>query len=193
MGVLLLLLGLLAAASGGFKLRPRVRLLLGYSSLAVAEVVLGALTIIGSGIGLARARPLAWAVVVGGVWADPVVGRSARARVNAAPEKARSVGRGAVEAFPTVLTAVCAVLPASYPKRNRAQGRFGVGHESSLGRRAGVARHLGFPLLQSGFYLTVSPTTTRACPESPNPPAPSSCGLGTDSSRPRRAPGYFPG
>ncbi len=65
MGVLLLLLGLLAAASGGFKLRPRVRALLGYSSLAVAEVVLGALTIIGSGIGLARARPLAWAVVVG--------------------------------------------------------------------------------------------------------------------------------
>ena len=62
MGVLLLLLGLLAAASGGFKLRPRVRALLGYSSLAVAEVVLGALTIIGSGIGLAR--PLAWAVVV---------------------------------------------------------------------------------------------------------------------------------
>ena len=66
MGMLLLLLGLLAVGSGGFKLRARVRALLGRSSLAVAETTVGALTVIGSGIGLSQVRPLAW-TVVGGV------------------------------------------------------------------------------------------------------------------------------
>jgi hypothetical protein len=65
MGILLLLLGLLAVASGGFKLRGRVRKLLGRSPLALAETTVGALTVIGSGVGLARVRPLAWTIVVG--------------------------------------------------------------------------------------------------------------------------------
>jgi hypothetical protein len=60
MGILLFLLGLLAAASGGVKLRR--------SALAPrwagAELALGALTVLASGVGLARVRPLAWYVVV---------------------------------------------------------------------------------------------------------------------------------
>ncbi len=63
MGVLLFLLGLLAAASGGLKLRSRVRSLVGFSPLAVSETAFGVLTILGVGAGLARVRPLAWAVV----------------------------------------------------------------------------------------------------------------------------------
>ena len=63
MGVLLFLLGLLAAASGGLKLRSRVRSLVGFSPLAVSETAMGVLTILGAGAGLARVRPLAWAVV----------------------------------------------------------------------------------------------------------------------------------
>jgi hypothetical protein len=66
MGILLLLLGLLAVVSGAFKQRARVRKLVGRSSLAVAETTVGALTVIGSGLGLSRVRPLAW-TVVGGV------------------------------------------------------------------------------------------------------------------------------
>ncbi len=63
MGIVLFVLGLLAAASGGLKLRSRVRSLVGSSSLAVAETIVGVLTVLGSGMGLARVRPLAWAVV----------------------------------------------------------------------------------------------------------------------------------
>jgi hypothetical protein len=63
-GILLFLLGLLAAASGGLKLRSRVRSLVGSSPLAVAETAVGVLTVLGSGVGLARVRPLAWTVVV---------------------------------------------------------------------------------------------------------------------------------
>lgn len=63
MGILLLVVGLLGLASGGLKLRGRVRETLGYSPLAVAEAVVGAITLTGSGIGLARARPLAWTLV----------------------------------------------------------------------------------------------------------------------------------
>jgi len=63
LGVLLFLLGLLAAASGGLKLRARVRSLLGISRLAVTETAVGVLTVLGSGVGLADVRPLAWAVV----------------------------------------------------------------------------------------------------------------------------------
>ncbi len=63
MGVLLILLGLLAAVSGALKLRARVRSLLGISRLAVAETAVGALTVLGSGAGLADLRPLAWVVV----------------------------------------------------------------------------------------------------------------------------------
>lgn len=64
MGVLLLVLGLLAAGAGAAKLRGHGRTGLGVPSLAVAEVVLGALLVLGSGVGLARARPVAWAGVV---------------------------------------------------------------------------------------------------------------------------------
>lgn len=62
-GILLLLLGTLAAGSGALKLRAHTRALLGASPLAMVELAAGALTVIGSGIGLARLRPLAWAVV----------------------------------------------------------------------------------------------------------------------------------
>ncbi|MBI4419730.1 MAG: hypothetical protein HY560_02820 [Gemmatimonadetes bacterium] len=65
MGILLYVLGLLAAASGGFKLRSRERALLGRSTLALAEAVAGAATVLASGMGLGRLRPLAWAVVGG--------------------------------------------------------------------------------------------------------------------------------
>jgi hypothetical protein len=60
LGILLLLLGILAAASGGVKLRGHARTGLGRPPLAKAEIVLGVLLILGSAAGLARARPLAW-------------------------------------------------------------------------------------------------------------------------------------
>ena len=64
MGVLLMLVGLLGLASGLLKLRARVRQTTGYSQLAIVEAILGAITLCGSGIGLARTRPLAWALVL---------------------------------------------------------------------------------------------------------------------------------
>jgi hypothetical protein len=63
MGILLLILGLLAALSGGAKLRARTRSRVGAAPLAVAEATLGAGMVLGSGAGLARLRPLAWALV----------------------------------------------------------------------------------------------------------------------------------
>jgi hypothetical protein len=64
MGVLLMLVGLLGLASGGLKLRTRVRQTTGYSQLAVVEALLGAATLVGSGIGLSQVRPLAWTLVL---------------------------------------------------------------------------------------------------------------------------------
>ena len=98
MGILLFLLGLLAAASGGLKLRARVRSLVGNSSLAVAETIVGVLTVLGSGVGLARVRPLAWAVVAvasGLIVASSLslVGKARRHRERAeASEAARLAG-----------------------------------------------------------------------------------------------------
>lgn len=63
MGILLLLLGVLAVVSGAVKRRGHTRTGLGRPRLAAAEVVLGALLVLGSGVGLARVRPLAWAGV----------------------------------------------------------------------------------------------------------------------------------
>jgi len=63
MGILLFLIGLLALGSGAFKLlRP------GHGSgwrpsSALVEVAVGAAVILGSGMGLGRARPLAWTAV----------------------------------------------------------------------------------------------------------------------------------
>ncbi len=79
MGILLLLIGILSVASGAFKMRGRVRSLVGSSPLAVAEVISGALTVLGSGMGLSRVRPLAWTVVAV-VLALIVVSSSAHAR-----------------------------------------------------------------------------------------------------------------
>jgi hypothetical protein len=62
-GILLFLLGLLAAGSGALKLRERTRARLGVSPLTVTELVLGAGMIAGSGLGLSRARPAAWTFV----------------------------------------------------------------------------------------------------------------------------------
>ncbi len=63
MGILLLLLGILAAGAGAAKLRGHARTRLGIPPLAIAEVALGALLVLGSGVGLGRARPLAWTAV----------------------------------------------------------------------------------------------------------------------------------
>lgn len=63
MGILLLLLGTLAGLSGAVKLRGHARTGLGRPRLAQAEIVLGALLILGSATGLARTRPLAWMAV----------------------------------------------------------------------------------------------------------------------------------
>jgi len=63
MGILLWVVGALALASGGVKLRGRVRATVGTSRIAVWETVVGALTAAGSGVGLARERPLAWTAV----------------------------------------------------------------------------------------------------------------------------------
>ena len=65
MGILLLLLGVLAVASGALKLRARARTLVGRSPFAIAEFWAGTLTVIASALGLSRMRPLAWLVVLG--------------------------------------------------------------------------------------------------------------------------------
>lgn len=64
MAVLLILVGLLACVSGGSKMRGRARQIVGRSPLAIAEATTGAVALMGSGLGLSRARPLAWTVVV---------------------------------------------------------------------------------------------------------------------------------
>ena len=65
MGILLFVVGLLALAAGGLKIRKHAQSVLGgRSPLAIAEVVAGSLTLVGSGFGLARARPAAWVAVV---------------------------------------------------------------------------------------------------------------------------------
>jgi hypothetical protein len=64
MGILLLLLGVLAAGSGAVKLTARGRRYHGASPLATVEVVAGAVVVLASGLGLGRVRPLAWAAVV---------------------------------------------------------------------------------------------------------------------------------
>jgi len=64
MGILLFLIGLLAGGSGAVKLLRGSRGANEGRSFAVVEVVVGAAVILGSGMGLARARPLAWAAVV---------------------------------------------------------------------------------------------------------------------------------
>lgn len=64
MGILLLLLGVLAAGSGAAKLTARARRHHPAAPLATVEVVAGAALVLASGLGLARLRPLAWAAVV---------------------------------------------------------------------------------------------------------------------------------
>jgi hypothetical protein len=95
MGILLLLLGVLAAGSGAVKLTARARRHHGASPLATVEVVVGAVVVLASGFGLGRARPLAWtavAITSGVVVASSVttlrLARSNRAR-QAASEGAR--------------------------------------------------------------------------------------------------------
>jgi len=63
MGILLLVVAAIGVASGLLKMRPRPRAQVGLSLLTVFETVLGALTLLGAGAGLARARPLAWTMV----------------------------------------------------------------------------------------------------------------------------------
>ncbi len=63
MGILLLVIGAIGVASGGLKLRERPRAQVGLSPLTLAEAVLGVITLLGSGLGLARVRSLAWTMV----------------------------------------------------------------------------------------------------------------------------------
>ncbi len=63
MGILLLVIGAIGVASGGLKLRERPRATIGLSPITIAEAVLGAITLLGSGLGLARVRFLAWTMV----------------------------------------------------------------------------------------------------------------------------------
>lgn len=62
--MLLMLVGLLTLLSGAAKLRGRIRSTVGYTPIAVAETLCGLAVLLGSGMGLARMRPLAWALVV---------------------------------------------------------------------------------------------------------------------------------
>jgi len=63
MGILLFLIGLLALGSGAFKLLRPAPGSDHRPSSTVVEVVVGAAVILGSGLGLGRARPLAWTAV----------------------------------------------------------------------------------------------------------------------------------
>ncbi len=63
MGILLLVIGAIGVTSGGLKLRARPRAQVGTSPLTIAEAVLGAIMVLGSGLGLARVRSLAWTMV----------------------------------------------------------------------------------------------------------------------------------
>ncbi len=93
MGLLLFLIGVLAAVSGGCKLRGRVSALLGRSSLAIAETVLGSVAVISSGLGLSRVRLLAW-VVAAGVLGLTVIAswRQVRRVVHCRREREETIG-----------------------------------------------------------------------------------------------------
>jgi ABC-type siderophore export system fused ATPase/permease subunit len=69
MGILLFLIGILAVGSGAAKLTARSRDRFGVAPMALVEVVVGAIVILGSGAGLARLRPLAWTAVAAVVMA----------------------------------------------------------------------------------------------------------------------------
>jgi hypothetical protein len=92
MGILLLLIGVLAAGSGAAKLLAARRTGADRPAFAVPEVVVGAVVILGSGLGLARARPLAWTAVA---VAALVIALATRAHVRRAM-RARA-GRAASE------------------------------------------------------------------------------------------------
>jgi len=62
MGMLLFLVGLLAALSGGVKLRKRIRTSVGTSVLARVELAVGSLVVLGSGVGLSRTTLAPWVV-----------------------------------------------------------------------------------------------------------------------------------
>lgn len=63
MGILLFVIGLLAVGSGTAKIVRGPAAADDRRSFAVVEVVVGAAVILGSGLGLAGARPLAWTAV----------------------------------------------------------------------------------------------------------------------------------
>ncbi len=63
MGILLFLIGLLAAGSGAIKLRHRPTGVRSTARLAPMEIIVGAATVLASGLGLGRVRPAAWTVV----------------------------------------------------------------------------------------------------------------------------------
>jgi hypothetical protein len=60
--MLLFLVGLIAGLSGGVKLRKRIRASVGISSLAWAELAVGSLVVLGSGIGLSTTAFAPWVV-----------------------------------------------------------------------------------------------------------------------------------
>jgi hypothetical protein len=67
MGILLLLLGVLAAGSGAVKLTARARRHHPAGPLATVEAIVGVALVVASGLGLARIRPVWAAVVVTGL------------------------------------------------------------------------------------------------------------------------------
>jgi len=71
MGILLFVVGLLAGGSGAVKLlRGRAAAI--RRPYAMVELLVGAAVVLGSGVGLARARPLAWTAVAAAVAAMTV-------------------------------------------------------------------------------------------------------------------------
>ena len=59
-----MLAGLLGTVSAVAKLRARVRSTIGYSPVSVAELLVGTVALVGSGVGFSRVRPVAWTLVV---------------------------------------------------------------------------------------------------------------------------------
>lgn len=93
MGILLLVLGLVAAVSGAVKLRRGARERFGTGPLALAEVVVGVVLVLGSGAGVGGVRPLAWSLVACGAAAILLSG-TAHLRAGARASRERRASEG---------------------------------------------------------------------------------------------------
>jgi len=93
-GILLFLIGILAAGSGTVKLLRKARGDGGRPPFAVVEVMVGAAVILGSGMGLGRARPLAW-VAVASAAAAIAAGSAAHVRAGLRDQERRAASEEA--------------------------------------------------------------------------------------------------